>query len=341
MIRAQAGQTIGAQVINSTTGAPFAGVVTVYVTIDAGTQAIGSVGSGICTLEGNGYYTYRPSLEETDGALLAFTFTGSGAVYATVQVATITDQQRAALETSSGILPLTGRDLVTDALREIGVLNAVDPADGADADYALRKLNRLLDGWNADALAVYADAISTFTLTPSLQPHTIGPDSATWTVDQRPNALSAANLVVSGIRTPLRLRDQAWWMSLATPTDTSATPTDLYYEPAWPNGNVRLYPVPTAASDVELLTRVVLGLLTLNDSFTLPPGYQDAIVLTLAEALVTPFTVPMPATLERDARRARGKVFGTHDIVPKIQTRQAGVPGGGGGTWDYRTGRSA
>ena len=69
MIRNQAGQTIGAQMVNATTGAAFAGVVTVYVTLDAGTQAIGTVGSGICTSEGNGYYTYAPSAAETNGYL--------------------------------------------------------------------------------------------------------------------------------------------------------------------------------------------------------------------------------------------------------------------------------
>jgi hypothetical protein len=61
--------------------------VTIYVTKDAGTQAIGTVGSGVCTHEGNGYHTYSPSQAETDGDLIAFTFIGTGAVPVTVQVA--------------------------------------------------------------------------------------------------------------------------------------------------------------------------------------------------------------------------------------------------------------
>lgn len=82
------GQKIGAQLVSATDGSAFTGSVTCYVTIDAGTQAAGSVGSGACTHEGNGYHTYAPSQAETNGKLLAFTFTGSGAVPATVQVFT-------------------------------------------------------------------------------------------------------------------------------------------------------------------------------------------------------------------------------------------------------------
>ena len=83
-----ASQKIGAQMVSATDGSAFTGSVTVSVTVDAGTQATGSVGSGACTHEGNGYHTYAPSQAETNGDLIAFTFTGTGAMPATVQVFT-------------------------------------------------------------------------------------------------------------------------------------------------------------------------------------------------------------------------------------------------------------
>lgn len=82
------GQFVGAQMINASTGAAFTGSVTVSVTGDAGTQATGSVGSGACTHEGNGYHTYAPAQAETNYDLVAFTFTGTGAVPVTVQIYT-------------------------------------------------------------------------------------------------------------------------------------------------------------------------------------------------------------------------------------------------------------
>lgn len=81
-----AGQKVGAQLTSASDGSSFAGTVTVYVTGDAGTQALGSVGAGVCTNEGNGYYTYAPAQAETNYDLIAFTFIGAGAVAATVQV---------------------------------------------------------------------------------------------------------------------------------------------------------------------------------------------------------------------------------------------------------------
>jgi len=82
------GQVIGAQMVSATDGSAFTGSVTAYVTGDGGTQSAGSVGSGACTHEGNGYHTYAPAQAETNYNLIAFTFTGTGAVPATVQVFT-------------------------------------------------------------------------------------------------------------------------------------------------------------------------------------------------------------------------------------------------------------
>lgn len=83
-----ASQAIGAEMINATTGAAFTGTVTVYVTGDNGTQTIGSVGSGVCTHEGNGYHSYAPATAETNYNHIAWTFIGTGAIPATVQVYT-------------------------------------------------------------------------------------------------------------------------------------------------------------------------------------------------------------------------------------------------------------
>lgn len=84
-------QVIGAQMVSATDGSAFTGSVTVYVTGDAGTQSVGSVGSGACTHEGNGYHTYAPAQAETNYDLIAFTFVGTGAIPQTIQVETRVD----------------------------------------------------------------------------------------------------------------------------------------------------------------------------------------------------------------------------------------------------------
>lgn len=87
MFKNVSGQVIGAQLISKTDGSDVtSGTTTVYVTVDGGTQAAGSVGSGAATHEGNGFWTYLPSQSETNGGHVAFTFVNTSAISATVQV---------------------------------------------------------------------------------------------------------------------------------------------------------------------------------------------------------------------------------------------------------------
>lgn len=103
MIKNTASQTIGAQMVSATDGSAFTGAVTVAVTGDAGTQATGSVGSGACTHEGSGYHTYAPAQAETNYDLIAFTFTGTGAIPATVQVYTVAGDAFTRLGAPAGV----------------------------------------------------------------------------------------------------------------------------------------------------------------------------------------------------------------------------------------------
>jgi hypothetical protein len=83
-----ASQVVGAQMVSASDGSAFTGDVTVAVTGDGGSQATGSVGSGACVHEGNGFHTYAPAQAETNYDHVAFTFTGTGAIPATVQIYT-------------------------------------------------------------------------------------------------------------------------------------------------------------------------------------------------------------------------------------------------------------
>ena len=74
-----ASQVVGAQMVSASDGSAFTGSVTAYVTGDGGTQAVGSVSSGACTHEGNGFHTYAPAQAETNYDHVAFTFIGTGA----------------------------------------------------------------------------------------------------------------------------------------------------------------------------------------------------------------------------------------------------------------------
>ena len=90
MLKNAGSQTIGAHLVSATDGSPFTGSASVFVTGDGGTQGAGAGSAPVS--EGNGYHSYTPTAAETNFDHVAFTFTGSGAVSATVQVYTGTPQ---------------------------------------------------------------------------------------------------------------------------------------------------------------------------------------------------------------------------------------------------------
>lgn len=237
----------------------------------------------------------------------------------------------------SGSLPaIAVKDLCSDAMRELGLIAAGSVADGDDIAWVLSKLNRLLDSWNTDRATIYADVLSTWTLTPALQPHTIGP-TGTFEVTQRPVALDGVTLIVSGIRYPLAGHDIDWWRQQNLQTLTSDIPTDFYYSADWPNGSLYLWPVPTSAVTIELQSRLVLSQLALTDTLSVPPGYQDALTLTLAESIAPSFKVAIDPSLAQRGRMARATTFGANSVAVKLTTQDDGMPGGSGGGFNYRT----
>jgi hypothetical protein len=244
-------------------------------------------------------------------------------------------------------------DFLTLALTEIRAVRAGDVPSAEDLALALQVFNELLDAWNAEDQALYTLGFATFTLTPNLQPHTIGLSTNTPTPTfsvsvTRPQKVRHANIVLStNIRAGLNIVDDDGWNAILagaaagqTPTVFSAVPTDLYYSPDWPNGSLYLWPVPNTAYGLELETDTLLASVASTDTFTLPPGYQQALRLTLAELLAAAFGQQVLPTTTIKAREARARLFGANAYVPNLMTRDGGLPGGRppGSNFDYRSG---
>lgn len=229
-------------------------------------------------------------------------------------------------------MPDTVRDLVTEALEELGVIGQGETASDNDADSGLRRYNRLLDAWNAEGRAVYADQFLSYTLTPALSPHTWGP-TGTFVITNRPLKIyDPAHLWLGSspdVKIPIRVRDKAWWNDQRVPSLPSSIPTDVYPDYTWPNASLYFWPVPSSAYRVELAAQIVLASVTLDSSFSLPYGYWRAHVLTLAEECVSAFGRAVTADIGKlvaDAGKARAIAFGNNVSAPAIATRDYGMP---------------
>jgi hypothetical protein len=128
---------------------------------------------------------------------------------------------------------------------------------------------------------------------------------------------------------PVTIRDDAWYANQPVPDLTMTFPTDVYYGASWPLGQLYFFGVPTVAYGVRIWMRLVLGAVAQADDVALPPGYRQALTLSLAEEMANSFGQTVSASLERRARQARATVFGNNDDVPRISTRDSGLNMGG------------
>ena len=199
------------------------------------------------------------------------------------------------------VLQYTVLDLIQDALTEIGMIAPGEQPDGETAQWAFRKLNYMLDMWAARKNYVYASTFNTYTLVPGLSPHLIGPDAATATfvVPQRPVKIVRATIILNNVTPNIEIelnpRDEQWWMNNSIKALQSSQPTDLFYNPAFPNGELYYWPVPQTAYGTRLECWALISQFgSIQDElggpgsnvFTVPPGYRNAMMLTLAEMLI-------------------------------------------------------
>ena len=319
---------------------------------------------------------------------------------------------------------LTVRQLLTNALIEIGAYSVGEQLSNEDADFAMSKLNRMLDMWNAKSVYIYNVSFAEYLIIPNTQPLTIGQavvitqasltaNIATYIAKNsykqgdfvdvggcttaalnvtkqvvananstqfqlaivnanipteneanakavystgvpipnyavdgpRPAKIPAGNIILNNVnppvRSPLHPRDDAWWANQRVQTISTTLPTDMYYSPKFPNGEINLWPIPTVAYGLELeIWDSLGGFSSLDVSFYLPQGYENAVTLTLAEELCPAFGKALDVTLQRKAAEARTAIQGLNSVAPRISTKDAGMPSPPQrrATFNYRTG---
>jgi hypothetical protein len=235
-------------------------------------------------------------------------------------------------------LSLKINDILNAAAQEIGVLGQGDTLSAYDQALALQKCNDILDEWAARKAYVYNDAFLLFTLTANHAPHLIGPNltSPDFAVTQRPVRIEGWDLVLSNLSPVVdlprtRMRDSTWWTNQRVKSLASNVPTDLYYEPDFPNGQLNFWPVPNFAYQVRLQVWNVINQFALGQVFNLPPGYRRALTLTLAKDLCGPFRREWTETQAEGLAKAIKAILGNNDESPRMATAEPGQQGRGSG----------
>jgi hypothetical protein len=210
----------------------------------------------------------------------------------------------------------TAQTLIKDALVEIGAIGTIETPEADDAQLCLRRLNRMIDGWALRNLLAYHVRWETFTLPEGTQTRTIGTGGQVNVT--RPVRIETGSFVrVNGTDYPLRVASRDEFAAIDLKSLGGAWPCVVYLEAASPLGILHFY--PTGGCEVHLALQTQLSqFAALTTDYTLPPGVEDAVHLSLSEILCRPYSRPLTPDLMIAARNARKALKLANYQIPEL-----------------------
>lgn len=149
---------------------------------------------------------------------------------------------------------------------------------------------------------------------------------------QRPQRVEQATLVLTNVApvvdVPINIRDSHWWMNVRVKDLQTDIPTDLWYDPDFPNGSIYLWPVPNYSYQIRLkIWGIVPKFPSLSRVFHLPPGYEKALKISLARDMVGAFQGTWTPQQESMWLRVTKAVQANNMAAPRGETGDVGMPG--------------
>ena len=214
----------------------------------------------------------------------------------------------------------TANKIIAQALGLLGVRSSVDPVSGADAAIALERLNTMLDAWRTQSLFAYATQTVAGTLPAGTATRTIGP-AGQLIADPRPIRIEAGSRFTrDGQDYPIRPVSQAEYDAREDKGAAGTGPEVVAFNPMMPAGVLSFYPLadaPVALSMVVLLQ--ISQFADLTTDYALSPGYERALVFSLAEEVAPDFERDVPPTVARIARSSRRLIQRVNHEVPQLE----------------------
>ncbi len=198
-------------------------------------------------------------------------------------------------------------DIITGALRLIGVVaEGEDPSPETAAD-ALSAMNQMIESWNTERLSVFSTQDQVFSWPATEIRRTLGPTGDF--VGNRPILVDDATYFkdpTTGVSYGLKLINQQQYNGIALKTVRSTYPQVMWVNMTYPNIEMYIYPVPTRVLEfhfvsVETLSQPAI----LATMLTFPPGYLRAFRYNLACELAPEFGVEPSRQVSRIAMTSK------------------------------------
>jgi len=201
----------------------------------------------------------------------------------------------------------TGLNVITDALKLLGVVAGHEVPTSAEQADSFARLTELIDSWGTHAQTLYVPHRALLPTVAAQQTYTVG-DGGDLDVTPQPVTIDAVSWLTS--TTPpaevyLDVASDQAYIGQPMKTLTGATPQQVSYTRGAPLGELWVWPVPTAVVTLVLYWREpVASFPDLVTPVALLPGYAKALRCNLAIELAPEFGRVVDPTVERLARES-------------------------------------
>lgn len=212
---------------------------------------------------------------------------------------------------------MTFRDLLADALIEIGVLAIGETPTADDLSSGLRRFNRMIGNWSTQNLLIYAQTEETFPFVANKGTYLMGPGGDFDT--SKPKKIDGVSVIVSGTECPVDILTEDEWQLVQLKSTTSQRPCKVYPVATNPQYSLTFWPVPfdTSCSAKIYSLKPLSQITDVGVDYVMPPGYDMALLYDFAVLLCGSYGRPVSPDLSAIAMKAVADIKRSN-IKPKL-----------------------
>lgn len=186
--------------------------------------------------------------------------------------------------------------VITSALKLVGVLADGEQPSIDTANQGLSVFNDMLDGWNADRLAIFTTRSDDFPYVLNQQSYTLGA-GGNFNIPRPARIDSMSSILLNDPSNPVEVpiamySVDEWQNEVPVKVVTGNFPLLCYDDGNFPLRTLNFWPIPTQQpNSVRIYSWQALAAQTLNSQVSFPPGYAEAFRYNLAVRMAAEFGV--------------------------------------------------
>jgi hypothetical protein len=188
-------------------------------------------------------------------------------------------------------------ELISSALRLIGVYSSDEQPNDNDANQSLAVLNDMIDAWNAERNAIFTTRSDDFPFVLGKQAYTLGA-GGDFDIPRPARIDSMSAILLSNPANPVEVpmtmySVEDWQTQVPVKVVPGTFPLICYDDGGFPLRTLNFWPIPSQVpNSARIYSWQALGAQTLLSQVTFPPGYGEALRYNLAVRLGAEFAAP-------------------------------------------------